>query len=289
MPASILAAINSLVRTSVAIWRKTLRYKNASSMWIFTTLIFAIPLWFISLLCFVYIYHINFSSSYLLYVLFRSALVVITNLGSIFFYKFQALSEYSIYWLVFGTLVSGLVDYFYFHVTFGIFTIIGVWLLFITGLLISSNKKATTSTHKQPMKLWQILWCIFLLSIVGVTQTTIYKIWVNMQNPFVHGMFSQLVLFSIVSVIGRKWLRRDMKNKSIWTKDIALQSWMVFLYTMIEPFVIKWLPLIVIQLLWSLQLILYTLYDSHKQEFKNKRRTISALLLAIWALILISF
>jgi hypothetical protein len=289
MLASILAATNSLIRTSVAIGRKALRHRNASSMWIFTTLIFAIPLWLISLLFFAHTYQFIFSTPYLLYVIARSVLVIIGNLWGIFFYKFQALSEYSIYGLMFWTLVGWLVDRFYFHTTFGVRTTMGIVLLFVAWILISSSKKSPPPEHKKPMKLWQILWCICLLSILGVVQTTLYKIGVNMQNPAVHGMFSQLITFSIVTVIGRKRLRKDIQNKSIWTKDIALQSWTVFIYTLIEPFVIKWLPIIIINLLWSLQLILYTLYDLRKKEFKKRWKVISALLLAIWALILINF
>ena len=130
MPTSILAVFNSLIRTIVATRRKTLRDKNASPIGIFVTLASAIPLWLITLLILTQFYGFTFSPQYLFYVMARSALVIITNVGAIFFYKFQALSEYSIYGLALGTITSGLVDHFYFHTLFTVQTSIGIVLLF---------------------------------------------------------------------------------------------------------------------------------------------------------------
>ncbi|MFA7717589.1 MAG: hypothetical protein WC875_02650 [Candidatus Absconditabacterales bacterium] len=284
-----LAIFNSLLRMPVAIKRKMLRNKNASAVGTFAAMVFAIPLRLVGLLFFAHLYGFIFSSQYLVYVLIRAILCIMVNLGETFLCRFQALAEYSIYALVFSTIISWSVDYFYFHTIFSVTSFIGIFLLFSAGLMMSVNKKTETKNKRTSLKLYQMIVGIFLLSVINVFLMFLYKKGVNIQTyPIVHGMFSQLVMFPIVALISRKWLQQDIKKRLIGVRDIVLLASVVFVYTLIEPFVMKSLPIVVITLISSLRLIVYAFFDMRKKEFQTNIKAFVALIISVGAIVLIS-
>lgn len=289
MIAIILATINNLIWTGVDIWRKQMRRKNANAISILTTSIFIIPLWILSLLILANNYNFILSRQYLWYISGRAILTITTSIWAIFFYKFQTLSEYNTYSLTFWAILWWIVDCYFFGTSFHIETIVWVIFLFIAWLIISNNKESIEKTKKHKMKLWQIILNIILLSSIGILETALYKKWVNIQiHPIIHWMFSQIIVFSIIGIIGWKALKKDIEQKTIWINEITIQWILIFIYTLIEPFILKGLPIVVLRSLSSLRLILFAIYDMKKNEFKSKWNLIFSLFLAIIGIVLIS-
>ena len=54
---------------------------------------------------------------------------------------------------------------------------------------------------------------IFVISIVSVAQYSLYKIGVSIQpNAIVHGVISQLIVYSVFLVIAFSYLKKDFKK-----------------------------------------------------------------------------
>jgi hypothetical protein len=95
-------------------------------------------------------------------------------------------------------------------------------------------------------------------------------------------------MFPIVALISRKWLQQDIKKRLIGVRDIVLLASVVFVYTLIEPFVMKSLPIVVITLISSLRLIVYAFFDMRKKEFQTNIKAFVALIISVGAIVLIS-
>ena len=136
-----LALINTLLGTILTIRWKGLITKGLNPVSAFGLLCFGIPLWLATLIILSYKFNIIYSGEYFLYVLLWSAIVILTNIGSLFLIKSQALSEFTLYKLGFSTVLGFIIDLVYFKTNFSLSLLIGIFFLFVSGILLSKNKK----------------------------------------------------------------------------------------------------------------------------------------------------
>lgn len=278
-----LALINTLLGTILTIKWKGLITKGLNSVSALGLLCFGIPLWLATLIVLSYKFDIVYSSEYFLYVLLWSAVVILTNLGSLFLIKSQALSEFTLYKLGFSTVLGFIIDLVYFKTNFSLSLLIGVFLLFISGTLLSKNKKTKN------VNIISILFQLLILSVLIVFQYSVYKYAQAVQpSPIIHGVISQLVVYISFSFFAFGYLRKDYKLRIYNRKDIVDFSLLIFLFTVTEAFLIKELPITVLMLLSVISLLIYIVYDIKKKEIVLSKQIFLAGALSTTALIMIN-
>ncbi|MDD3190443.1 MAG: hypothetical protein PHI66_01995 [Candidatus Pacebacteria bacterium] len=279
----LLALINTLSGAIITIKWKRLRTNGLHPVSALGLFCFGIPLWLTSLIALSYKFDIVYSSEYFLYIILWSAIVIVTNLGSIFLMKFQALSEMTIYKLGFSTALAVAVDSIFFKTDFSLYMLTGIFFLFISGILLSKNKKTND------MNILLILSIILILSILGISLYSIYKYTLPIQpNPVIHGIISQLVVYISFSFFAYKHLRKDYSSHLYNRKDITDFGLLIFIFTITEAFLFKELPLTIIILLSVISLLIYAVYDIKKKELVLSQQIYLAGALSTAALVMIN-
>ncbi|MDD3006198.1 MAG: hypothetical protein PHX30_01300 [Candidatus Pacebacteria bacterium] len=278
-----LALINTLSGAIITIKWKRLRTNGLHPVSALGLFCFGIPLWLASFIALSYKFDIVYSGEYLFYILLWSVIVIVTNLGSIFLMKFQALSEMTVYKLGFSTALGIAVDSIFFKTNFSFYMLIGIFFLFISGILLSKNKRAND------MNILVTLSIILILSILGISLYSIYKYAMPIQpNPVIHGVISQLVVYVLFSFFAYKYLRQDYTAQLYNRKDVIAFSLLIFIFTVTEAFLFKELPLTIIILLSVISLLIYAVYDIKKKEIILSRQIYLAGALSTIALIMIN-
>lgn len=278
-----LALINTLSGAIITIKWKRLRNNGLHPVSALGLFCFCVPLWLASLILLSYKFDIVYSSEYFLYVLLWSAIVIVTNLGSIFLMKFQALSEMTIYKMGLSTALGIAVDSIFFKTDFSLYMLTGIFFLFVSGILLSKNKRVND------INIFLMLSVILILSILGITLYSIYKYALPIQpNPVIHGVISQLVVYTSFSFFAYKYLRKDYAAHLYNRKDIVDFSLLIFIFTVTEAFLFKELPLTIIILLSVISLLIYAVHDIKKSEIILSRQIYLAGALSIAALIMIN-
>lgn len=284
------AILNGLIRSLISVKRKLLRKNNINSLSILTIFCFALPLWLVTLFILSHYFDIVLSKIYLIYVFIWASIVIITEIIWVYLYKFQALLEFKIYSLVFGVFLSILIDYFYFNSSLSLSLLISIVLFFIAAILIYSNKKPQVKDiHKKDIKYFYGILSILFIGLLNIWGSFLYKTAVLLQtNPIIHGTFSQIIVFGLVLIIGFKPLIYNIKNGNIKKNNIINLTLLIFLYTIIEPFLYEKLPLTIIALLWIIQLVVFSFYDIKNKEFLTTWKIVLSGLLVISALIVMN-
>ncbi|MFA7170381.1 MAG: hypothetical protein WC180_00140 [Candidatus Paceibacterota bacterium] len=278
-----LALINTLSGAIITIKWKRLRNNGLHPVSALGLFCFCIPLWLVSFIALSYKFEIVYSGEYFLYILLWSAIVIVANLGSIFLMKFQALSEMTIYKLGFSTALGIAVDSIFFKTDFSLYMLTGIFFLFISGILLSKNKKASD------MNIFLMLSVILILSVLGISLYSIYKYALPVQpNPLIHGVISQLVVYILFSFFAYKHLQKDYTEHLYNRKDIIDFSLLIFIFTVTEAFLFKELPLTIIILLSVISLLIYAVYDIKKKEIILSRQIYLAGALSAIALVMIN-
>jgi len=244
-----------------------------------------LPLWIATLIFLHFRYEIIYSQQYFTYLTLWAIPVIISTLGMIYLIKFHALSEYSIYKLGFSALLAVILDILIFQVSFTLAMIVGLILLFASGIILSKSKKQ----NKKKMKLYKTLSVIFILSIIGTFQLAFYKLALLIQpNPIVHAMIGAIFVYTILIIFLSKSIYKDYKKGEITNKDFALLGFSIYLITILEAFLIYELPISLVIVLAVLQIFLLAIYDIKKKEFHLSWELYTAGILCLIALILIT-
>ena len=265
---------------------KDLRKRGVSSVSSFGLVCSALPFWAITFSIFYFRTTFVLSEKYFLNLSIWAILCIITNLGSLFILKFKALSELGIYKLALSTLIAILIDIIFLKNTLNTITLFGVILLLTSGFLLPTKK----NNKKHDIKLSTTLLLLLFLSFAGTIQYTAYKNSLLLQaSPILHAMFAQLVLYTIFLGICFKNLKKDYSIKKIKINDIIFFGILIYIYTVIEAFLFKELPITLLISLTVLNILLFQIYDVKNKELKHSWRLYLSALLASAAIIIIMF
>lgn len=280
----LLALINTLSGAIMTIRWKRLRSDGLHPISALGLLCFGIPLWLVSLIALSHSFDIAGSSQYFLYVFLWSALVILANLGSIYLMKFQTLSEMTVYKLGFSTILGMAIDSILFEASFSPYMLTGIFFLFISGMLLSKNKRISDPN------IFLMLLLLLLVSVLGISLYAIYKYILPIQpHPVIHGIISQLVVYTAFSLIAYRHLRKDYESHLYGNKDIIGFGLLIFIFTITEAFLLQELPLTIIVLLSVISLLVYALYDIKRKDLVLSRQIYWAGALSTAALLMINF
>jgi hypothetical protein len=278
-----IALTNTLIGTLLTIKWKRLRTKGLHPVSALGLFCFGIPLWLLTFIALNLKFTIVYSDRYIFYVLLWSALVILTNLGSIYLMKFQTLSEMTIYKLGISTALGFVVDSLIFKTSFSFPMMVGIFFLFLSGMLLSKNKKGDDKN------MLLVLSIVLILSILGIFQISIYKYALSFQpSPLIHGVISQLVIYICFSFFAYRYLHNDYRLQNYRRRDMLDFSLLIFLFTVTEAFLIQALPLTIIILLSVMSLLIYAIYDIYKKEIIPSRQLYLAGVLSLIALVMIN-
>lgn len=280
----LLALIQQLIWASLSIRWKELRLKGIKPVSAFGLVCAGLPFWLLTFIALNSYYDVNYSFEYIKFIFLWSIPVIISNLVTLFLVKYLALSELTIYKLAFSSIMGLIVDTLYFKTVFSYFMITGIVFLFISGVALTKTKKKTK------MDLHKSLLILFLMSINSLFQYSVFKLGLALQpNPIIHGIFCQLLVYSVYFIYSFRHLKRDFKTKIILKKDILHFGVGIFIFTVIEAILFKALPISILVLLSVLNIFILAVYDLKKQEISLNWKTYTAGALTIIALILINF
>lgn len=280
------AIINSIIWTILTIRWKALRSNNVSPVSAFGLLAAGLPLWLLTL---GYLYYQNsfvYSQDYFINLSVWTILCIATNLGALFILKFKALSELGIYRLAISTFTAMLIEAFILHNDFNTPTFLGVGLLLIAGSLLPKN----TAKKINGIKLGTTLLLLLFLSFAGTAQFIAYKNALIIQSlPLFHAMLAQTILYIIFLPICFKSLKKDYLGNKLKISDFIVFGTLIYLYTIIEAYLFKELPITLLIALSVINIILFQIYDIKNKELKHGWRLYMATLFAIVAIIMIKF
>jgi hypothetical protein len=277
------ALTNTLIGTLLTIKWKRLSTKGLHPVSALGLFCFGIPLWLLAFIALNLKFTVVYSERYLLYVLLWSALVIVTNLGSIYLMKLQTLSELTVYKLGISTALGIIVDSLIFKTSFSFPMLVGIFFLFFSGILLSKNKKDSDTN------MLLVLSIVLVLSVLGIFQMSLYKYALALQpSPLIHGVISQLVIYISFFFFARRYLRSDYAAKLYRRRDMLDFSLLIFLFTVTEAFLIQALPLTIVILLSVMSLLIYALYDIYKKEIIPSRQLYLAGALSLIALVMIN-
>lgn len=281
-----LAIINSIIWTLLTIRWKSLRKKDIASVSAFGLVCAGLPLWLITF-SFLYLQNgFNFSGKYVLNLSAWAVLCIITNIGALFILKFKALSELGIYKLAISTFVAMLIDIAFFKNSLNTPTLIGITLLLVAGFLLPVNKQK----RSKEIKLHTTLLLLLFLSIAGAMQYAIYKNALMIQAlPLLHAMFAQSILYLVFLMISFKSLKNDYIEGKLKINDFIFFGVLIYIFTIIEAFLFKALPVTLLISLTVMNILLFQLYDVKNKELKHSWQLYLATCLAIAAIIIIKF
>ncbi|NTW27458.1 MAG: hypothetical protein HGA36_03970 [Candidatus Moranbacteria bacterium] len=280
----LLAIINSIIWTLLSIRWKSLRKKDISSISSFGLLSAGLPLWLISFVYLYYQHNFIYSERYAANLLLWIVLCIATNLGILYILKFKALSELGIYQLAISTFVAMLIDVIFFKSNFNLPTLLGVMMLLLAGFLLSKNK---ISQNKDP-KLSSTLLLVLFLSIAGVVQFAAYKNALMVQSmPLLHVMFAQVILHLVFLAVCLNSLKRDFVGGKLKIADFVFFGFLIYVFTIIEAFLFKELPITLLISLTVLNILLFQIYDIKNKDLKHSWQLYLAACLAVAAIVMI--
>lgn len=282
----LLAIINSLAASVMAIRWKKLRSNNISSKTSFGLLTLSLPLSIISILLIQLFTNQRLIPSweYVYYVAGWICVCITTNVAGIYLMKHKSLSELTIYKLAASSVVAIVVDILILKANIGVLPALGAFILLASGFILPINKTEV----KDNLKTGALISIILFLSILGTLQFTLYKQALSLQSStLLHAFLAQSLLFMIFGIISFSDLKKDLKAKKVSYKDFLFFGMALYVLVVTESFLFRSLPITVLTLLAILSIIIYQIYDLKNKDLKHGWRLYASLGLASIAIILI--
>jgi hypothetical protein len=217
---------------------------------------------------------IVFTQSWVLGALAWVAIATSTNILSIWIFKHISFTQFGALSRVFAFIFSILSDIFIFKIDFPIMSILFLFMILLGGVeikdkSIAKNKKA----HKHPI--WRLVGIVIIIQALVAMQIILFKHLAIIQTDMLFlAAFFQTMIFSSFLVLGIKPAIKDIKSGKIKIADIIYTNFLIIIFCLMEPHVLKALPIVVITSLGVVSIAFSYLYDLKSNDLHKDKHSL---------------
>lgn len=280
-----MAVIGELTFMVYRILEKRLRNAGAQTLAVLASYGLTIPFWLLLIAFFIYMGQAAFTPAYGLVMVAWLATCFFINFGSVYLTKFQSMSEGVGYKFGFTLMLALAADTLLFNIDFNVEKLIALATLFLGGTVLHvSRQKNISADLKMPLQ--KRLGIIFVMALVEVSTYTLFKQGASLQpDPTFHNALSQLLLFSIFVVMGRKAYEHDRKEGKLPTLYLIALATLLTIGCLAEGLALAALPLTLLMTISLLRPVIYAIHDIKTKELLLTPANATAIALIIGGLV----
>jgi hypothetical protein len=265
-----------------AIWKLQTR-AGASALSSLATYVLALPAFLVIGFTWYDLSDITFSFAYLAYLLAWAIPVIVYSAAIIFLYKYQSLTEQDVYKFATGTCIGVLLDVFVLQTNFAYATVLTITLFFISGWLLTRNRKIETAGLTMPY----IIAIIFGISLFEALDFFLYKQAIALQgNPLLHIIIAQILLVGAFTLIGGRALIRHLQSGAIKLWHLLAIPALFVPAVVLEGLAIAELPISLMITSSIVSVVMLMAIDAYNKEIRLTPESWLALILVVIGIVL---
>jgi hypothetical protein len=202
-----------------------------------------------------------------------------TGIVSIWILKKLSFTQLGAFSKVISFVFSLLSDIFIFKNSVPIVSLIFLSIILLAGINIKGEKDKVTKKN-QAVSLFSLMSILIILESFNAVENLLLKQLAIIQtNPLFFAAFLQTIIFSLFVSLGLKPAIKDIKNKKISISDIIYTNLLIVIYCLMEPYVLKSLPLVIITTLGIVKIAFSYVYDVKAKDLNKNKKSILYLIM----------